>query len=83
MSKGIENLSNGIIMTVIDERKEEFRALKPSLPNGWTVLYIDKFHSELKGKDAVKKYKRIQNISDGAVAANEEEFKNIKSLIIT
>lgn len=67
--------------SLIQAGKQEFRALKQYLPNGWPLKLIDRFYSSLQGGEAVRKYVRIINIRDGNTAPTQEELKNIMKLI--
>ncbi len=66
--------------SLIQEAKQEFMAIKPLLPSGWTILLIERFYSKLKGGEAIRKYIRITNIRDGNIAPTREELRKISQL---
>lgn len=67
--------------TLIQAVKEEFKTIKPQLPNGWPLKLIDKFYKGLNGSEAVRKYIRIINIRDGNIAPTHDELKYIMKLV--
>lgn len=67
--------------SLIQAVKQEFKAVKPLLPNGWPLKLIDKFYTSLNGSEAVRKYIRIINIRDGNTAPTQDELRNIMKLV--
>ena len=67
--------------TATQELKEDFKEIKNKLPEEWTLKYIDKFHSKLKGIEVVRIDRNLQNISKGQAAPTPKQLANIKKII--